>query len=75
MGAGAWTRPRRGLTVLLTLLNLALTLNLTLALSFLSSQMPPNTVLSGSVADVTASHSVENLQEKIFPAYLRPCAS
>jgi hypothetical protein len=36
-----------------------LALTLTLVLAFLSSQMPPDTVLSGSAAIVVASHSVE----------------
>jgi hypothetical protein len=51
-------------TVLLTLaLALTLTLTLTLALAFLSSQKPPDMVLSGSMADV-ALHSMETCQKK-----------
>jgi hypothetical protein len=46
---------------LAVLLTLALTL--TLALAFLSSQKPPDTVLSGSMADI-APHSVETSKKK-----------
>jgi hypothetical protein len=57
-GLGLGTAPWDS-TVLLTLV-----LTLTLALAFLSYQMPPNTVLSGSMT--VASHSVETLQKKKY---------
>jgi hypothetical protein len=52
--------------MVLLILALTLTLSLTLVLAFLSSQMPPDTVLSGSVAVVVAMHSVETGKKKNF---------
>jgi hypothetical protein len=53
-------------------LELELDLDLGLGIPLLQDAAP--CVLSGSVAIVVASHSVETSLKRKFPAYLRPCA-